>query len=91
MMLEVLDLKSAAENVISSFEARIESVGSMFDTAHQILDDFQETFIDNKEERRKINTELRDALAHNEHLRKKDFDSMTQSVLAALEERSQIK
>jgi len=86
-MPEVLDLKNAAENVISSYETRIESVGAMFDTAHQILGDFQEAFLDNKEERRKINTELRDILAHNEHLRKKDFDSMTQGVLLAQEER----
>jgi len=86
-MPEVLDLKNAAESVISSYETRIESVGAMFDTAHQILDDFQETFLDNKEEGRKINTELRDILAHNEHLRKKDFDSMTQGVLSAQEER----
>ena len=32
-------------------------------------------------------TELRDILAHNEHLRKKDFDNMTQGVLSAQEER----
>ncbi len=86
-MPEVLDLKNAAENIISSYETRIESVGAMFDTAHQILDDFQEAFLDNKEEGRKINTQLRDILAHNEHLRKKDFDSMTQGVLSAQEER----
>ena len=87
MMSEVLDLKNAAENAVSSYETRIESVGAFFDTTHQILDDFQEVFLDNKEEGRKINTELRDILAHNEHLRKKDFDSMTQGVLSAQEER----
>ncbi len=87
VMPEVLDLKNAAENAVSSYETRIESVGAMFDAAHQILDDFQEAFLDDKEEGRKINTELRDILAHNEHLRKKDFDSMTQGVLSAQEER----
>ena len=86
-MPEVLDLKNAAKNVISSYETRIESVGAMFDTAHQILDDFQGAFFDNKEEGRKINTELRDILSRNEHLRKKDFDSMTQGVLSAQEDR----
>jgi hypothetical protein len=86
-MSDVLDLKNATESIISSYETRIESVGAMFDAAHQILDDFQEAFLDNKEEGRKINTELRDILAHNEHLRKKDFDSMTQGVLSAQEER----
>ena len=86
-MPEALDLKNAAENAVSSYEVKIESVGAMLDTAYQILDDFQEAFLDNKEERRKINTELRDILAHNEHLRKKDFDNMTQGVLSAQEER----
>ena len=49
-MSETLDLKNAAENVISSYETRIESVGAIFDTTHQILDDFQEAFLGNKEE-----------------------------------------
>ena len=86
-MPETLDLKNAAENAVSSYEMIIKSVGVIFDTTHQIPDDFQEVFLDNKEEGRKINTELRDILAHNEHLRKKDFDSMTQGVLSAQEER----
>ena len=86
-MSETLDLKNVAENAVSSYETRIESVGAFFDTPHQILDDFQEAFLNNKEEGRKINTQLRDILAHNEHLRKKDFDSMTQGVLSAQEER----
>ena len=86
-MSETLDLKNVAENVISSYETMIESVGAIFDTTHQIPDDFQETFLDNKEEGRKISAQLRDILAHNEHLRKKDFDSMTQGDLSAQEER----
>lgn len=86
-MSEPLDLKNVAENVISSYETRIESVGAIFDTSHQIFDDFQEAFLGNKEEGRKISAHLRDILAHNEHLRKKDFDSMTQGVLSAQEER----
>ena len=86
-MSEALDLKNAAENAVSSYVARIESVGVMLDTTHQILDGFQEAFLDNKEERQKINIELRDTLAHNEHLRKKDFDNMTQGILSAQEER----
>ena len=86
-MSEFLDLKNIAENVISSYETRIESVGAIFDATHQILDDFQEASLGNKEEGRKISAQLRDILAHNEHLRKKDFDSMTQGVLSAQEER----
>ena len=58
-MSESLDLKNAAENVISSYETRIESVGAIFDTSHQIFDDFQEAFLGNKEEGRKISAQLR--------------------------------
>lgn len=79
--------KNAVENAVSSYETRIESVGAIFDTTQQILNDFQETFFERKEERQKINTQLRDTLAHNEHLRKRDFDNMTQSVLITQEER----
>lgn len=86
-MSELLDLKNVVENVISSYETRIESVGTIFDATHQILDDFQEASLGNKEEGLKISAQLRDILAHNEHLRKKDFDSMTQGVLSAQEER----
>lgn len=86
-MSETLDLKNVAENVISSYETMLESVGAIFDTTHQIPDDFQGAFLDNKEEGRKISAQLRDILAHNEHLRKKDFDSMTQGDLSAQEER----
>lgn len=84
---KAIDSKDAAEKVISSYATRIEGVGAIFDTTYQILEDSQEAFLDNKEEGRKINTELRDILAHNEHLRKKDFDSMTQGVLSVQEER----
>ena len=86
-MPEVLDLKNAAEDVISSYETRIESVEAIFDTTHQILDEFQEAFLDNKEDGQKINTQLRDILAHSKHLRKKDFDNMTKGALSAQEER----
>lgn len=86
-MSETLDLKNVAENVISSYETMLESVGAIFDTTHQIPDDFQGAFFDNKEEGRKISAQLREILAHNEHLRKKDFDSMTQGDLSAQEER----
>jgi uncharacterized protein (DUF2164 family) len=85
-MPEVLDLKNAAKDVISSYEMKIESAGTIFDTTQQILNDFQETFFDRKEERQKINTQLRDILAHNEHLRNKDFDNMMQGILSTQEE-----
>ena len=40
-MSESLDLKNVAENAVSSYETRIESVGAIFDTTHQILMTFK--------------------------------------------------
>ncbi len=85
-MQEVLDLKNAAENVVSSYMTMVESVEGVFDTTLQLPDGLQESFLDNKEERRKISAELRDILANNEHLRKKDFDSMMQVGFSTQEE-----
>lgn len=87
MIPETLVLKNAAGKAVSSYETKVEGVGAFFDTAYQTLEDSQNAFFDNREEGRKINTELRDILSHNEHLRKKDFDSMTQGALSAQEER----
>ncbi|MDD2714902.1 MAG: hypothetical protein PHW04_03290 [Candidatus Wallbacteria bacterium] len=85
MRPEVTDLKNAAENVISFYEEKIDSVGAVFDNT-QIFDNFQEAFLEDKEEGQKIKTELRNILAQNEHLRKKDFDKITHNVISAQEE-----
>ena len=86
-MPEVLDLKNAVEEVISSYEKRIEGISSIFDATHLILSDFQGSILDAKEERKKINNQLRDILARNENLRKKDFDNMMQSIFEPQDER----
>jgi len=80
-MKEVLELKSIVESMISSYESRIDSIGSISDTAYLMLTDFQKSILDTKEEREKANSELRDSLAKNGNLRKKDFDSMMQNIL----------
>lgn len=85
-MVKALDLKNI-EDIISSYETRIESISSIFDTTYLILSDFQEATLNNKEEREKVNTQLRDILAKNEHLRRKDFDNMMQGLLSAQDQR----
>lgn len=81
------DMKNIIENIISSYEARIQSIGAIFDTTYQLLEGFQDGLLDTREEREKINTELRENLARNESLRKKDFDNMMQDILSAQEQR----
>jgi len=79
MMLESLDLRNVIEDVVSSYEARVESIDSFWNAAHLSLGGFQES--------EKINLQLRDTLAKNEHLRKRDFDRMMQGILAAQDQR----
>ena len=81
------DMKNIVENVISSYEARIQSIGAIFDSTHQLLEGFQDGLLDTRGEREKINAELRENLARNESLRKKDFDNMMQDILSAQEQR----
>ena len=86
-MPETLDIRDVVEDVISSYEGRIQNIGSFFDTTHLILRDFKEVFHGRKEEREEINTRLRDILARNESLRRKDFNSMMNGILTSQDSR----
>lgn len=81
------DMKGITEDIISSYEARIQSIGDIFDTTHQLLRGFQDSFLDTKQEREKFSAELRENLAQNDSLRRKDFDNMMQGILSTSEER----
>ena len=81
------DMKNIVENIISSYQARIQSIEAIFDSTGQLLEGFQESLLDTREEREKINAELRENLAKNESLRKKDFDNMMQDILSAQDQR----
>ena len=67
-------MKNIVDNIVSSYEARIQSIGTLFDTTHQILLGFQDSLLDTKQEREKLNAELRESLTKKESLRRKDFD-----------------
>jgi len=81
------DMKDIVEDIVSSYESRIQSIGAIFDNTQQILEGFQDSFLDAKQEREKNNAELRESLAKNESLRKKDFDNMMQDILSTQDER----
>jgi len=81
------EMKEIAENSVSSFEARIQSIGSIFDTTHELLEGFQDSFLDAKQEKEKFNAQIRDILSENEHFRKTDFDNMMQGALSSQDER----
>jgi len=81
------DMKNVVENIISSYETRIQGIGSVFDTTHQLIEGFQDSFLDTKQERENLKAELRENLAKSESLRKKDFDNMMQTILSAQEKK----
>ena len=69
-------------NIITSHEARLENIGSLFDNTYLIFRDFHESLADNKLERDEMRARLQDVLTQNEHLRRKDFDRMMQAILS---------
>jgi len=83
------DMKNIVENILSSYEMRIQSIGAIFDTTHQLLQTFQDSFLDTKQQREKLKAELRKNLAKNGSLRKKDFDRMMQDILSNQDRREE--
>ena len=83
------DMSNVVGNMLSSYEMRIESIGAIFDTTHHLLQSFQESFLDTRLEREKTNNQLRENLARNESLRKKDFDRMMQDILSIQDRREE--
>ena len=83
------ETKNIVEEIVSSYEDRMQSIGSIFDVTHQVLEGFQNSFLNTKQKREKINAELRENLAKNWSLRRKDFDNMMQGILLAQEEREE--
>lgn len=76
------------ENIISSYEARIQMVEAFFGATHQIFQDFQDSLLNTRQEREKINNRLKENLARNESLRKKDFDRMM-NIISLYQEQSE--
>jgi len=84
---DMKDIVDNVDNIISSYETKIRSVGAIFDTTHQLLQTFQDSFLDTKQHREKLKAQLREILAKNGSLRKKDFDNMMQQILSNQDQR----
>jgi hypothetical protein len=93
MEIKTMPLATEKENVleiiISSYEARIQSVEAFFEATGQIFQDFQDSLLSTRTEREKINGQLRESLAKNGSLRKKDFDRMISVISSHLDESEQ--
>lgn len=88
-MLLAAEKENVLEKVISSYEARIQSVEAFFEVTGQIFQDFQDSLLSTRAEREKINNQLRESLAKNGSLRKKDFDGMMSVISSYLDQSEQ--
>jgi bacterioferritin (cytochrome b1) len=80
-------MKSTIDHIVSSYETRIQSIGTLFDATHQVLQGFHDSLFDTREEREKLNGELRENLAKNKSLRRKDFDNLMEGIILTQNER----
>ncbi|MDP8258186.1 MAG: hypothetical protein P9L90_02005 [Candidatus Aadella gelida] len=74
------DMKKVAEEIVSSYQSRISEVAAMVDSTRQILEDF-------KTRRNNMSNQLKEALAREGSLRRKDFDIMISGILFHQDER----
>jgi len=80
------ELKNFIDNTIFSYEARLQSIESILGPIHQT----QRSLLETKQEQEKANTQLRESLSKNNHLRKKDFDQMMKSVFLTQDEKGEV-
>ncbi|MCX6340111.1 MAG: hypothetical protein NTX71_09380 [Candidatus Aureabacteria bacterium] len=81
------DVRAIIDSALGSYDTRIREFESLCDTTQQLLKGFEESFLDVHREREYANGELRELLAQNGSLRKRDFDGMMNGVVSAQEER----
>jgi len=74
------DMKRLGMEIVSSYESRISAVAMSIDSTHRILEDF-------KIKRVEISNQLRETLAKEGSLRKKDFNEMMKDILSHQDER----
>jgi hypothetical protein len=88
-MIRVLDSENFVDNVFGSYEARIQSVECLVETTRSVLESFDDSLLHVPQEYGQISQQLRDNLANNGSLRKKDFDTMMRIVSTDQDRRSQ--
>jgi len=86
-MIRALDSENLVDGVFCSYEARIQGVEGLLETARNVLENFDNSVLDVRHEYEQVSEQLRDNLAQNGSLRKKDFDSMMRVMAAEQEQR----
>lgn len=86
-MIGVNNMKEIVEAIIASYENRISAVRAIIETTYQTLESYQEEMQRNKEERREVNTQLKEMLTKQQHLRRKDFNKMMEEISVGVNKR----
>jgi len=89
-----LNIDGFLDNVITSYETRIQKIQTAFqssenitESSHILFNNVHNSLNDLKKERDLLNSRLCDTLAKNGSLRKKDYNSMMSGILKALDEK----
>jgi hypothetical protein len=88
-MIKALNSENFVDGVFGSYEARIQGVERLLETACSVLENFDHSLLSERHEYEQMSGQLRDNLARNGSLRKKDFDSMMRVVSAEQDQRGQ--
>ncbi len=76
------DMKRLTQEIVSSYQSRVSTIGVIIDDTHQLLEDF-------RTRRSGMTNQLKETLAKGGSLRKKDFDKMMKDILSCQDEREQ--
>ena len=89
-----LNIDGFFDNIISSYETRIQKIQTVFqssenitETSHSLFDNVHNSLNELKKERDILNSRLCETLAKNGSLRKKDYNTMMSGILGALDEK----
>ena len=76
------DMRRITEEMVSSYETRVANIAMIIDNTHKIIEDF-------KDNRNEMSDHLKERLAKEDSLRRKDFDKMMQNVLLMQDRREE--
>ncbi|NVO02706.1 MAG: hypothetical protein HXX09_08355 [Bacteroidetes bacterium] len=92
-----LNINVFFDNIISSYETRVQKIQSAFqssenitESSHSLFDNVHNSLTDLKKERDILNSKLCGTLAKNGSLRKKDYNTLMSDVLVVLDEKEKV-
>ena len=92
-----LNIDGFFDNIITSYESRIQKIQTAFqssenitESSHSLFDNVHNSLNDLKKERDLLNSRLCETMAKNGSLRKKDYNTLMSGILSALDEKERI-